>query len=73
MLVHLIPFIGVIPLLVFWSWMLSDMMSNNTIPSNSNAFLNWPPTSKSDWAVLFIFLNIFAAILYYFGEYKPRH
>lgn len=73
MLVHLIPLIGIIPLLVFWAWMLSDMMSNNTIASNSNSFLNWPPDSKFDWTVLFIFLNIFAAILYYFAEYRPRH
>ncbi len=73
MLIHLVPLIGIIPLLLFWAWMFSDMVSNNTILSNSNGSLNWPPASKFDWTVLFIFLNVFAAILYYFAEYKPRH
>ncbi len=51
-----------IPLLIFWMWMFSDMMRNDEIPTNL----------KFQWFLAFIFLNIFAAILYYFQTYSKK-
>ena len=59
-------------LIVFWFWMFRDMTNNAYIPDRSTQPWTWPPTNKYDWTLAFIFLSIFAAIYYYFVEYRPR-
>ncbi len=70
---RLIPTIIVLPLMVFWVWMFWDMTNNDDLPSNSTAPLTWPPSSKFNWTLAFIFLSVFAAFLYYFTEYRNRY
>ncbi len=59
-------------LFVFWLWMFLDMTNNTSIPSNS-AVLSWPPSSKFEWTLALIFLNVFGAVFYYFYEYRNRY
>ncbi len=59
----LIPLIAVIPLLLFWIWMFRDLNANDHL-------LNY---SRYTWTLLFIFMNVFGACLYYFMEYTDRH
>jgi hypothetical protein len=61
-LVPLIPTIGVLALLVFWAWMFWDMTNNDDLPSSS----------KNNWMLAFVFLNVFAAVYYYVYEYRNR-
>ncbi len=61
-----IQFIGVgfaLLLIGFWFWMFRDMARNDYLP----------PASKNFWFVAFVFLNVFAALWYYFVEYRPRN
>jgi len=51
-----------LPLLVFWAWMFREMINNDNLPNDT----------KSYWTLLFIFLNIFAAMFYYVNVYKDR-
>ena len=51
-----------LPLLVFWGWMFREMINNDNLPNGT----------KNYWTLLFIFLNIFAAMLYYVNVYKDR-
>jgi hypothetical protein len=60
--VQLLPLIIVLPFVVFWAWMFRDMVSNNDLPS----------IFKPYWMMAFIFLNIPAAIFYYYTVYKER-
>jgi len=69
----LISLIAVLPLLAFWLWMFQDMINNDYLPNNSAAPLMWPPSSKYNWMLAFIFLNIFAAAFYFVYEYRKRH
>ncbi len=69
----LISMILVLPLIVFWLWMFWDMANNDDLPSNSNAPLTWPPSTKFGWTVAFIFMNVVAAGFYYFYEYRNRY
>ncbi len=62
-----------LPLLVFYLWMFWDMTNNDNLPGNSTAPLRWPPSSKFEWTLAFIFLNVFAAVLYYVNEYRRRY
>ena len=57
---------------IFWLWMFSEMVKNDSLPGNSSPPLTWPPSSKSNWLLLFIFLNVFGAALYYVYEYRKR-
>jgi uncharacterized membrane protein (DUF4010 family) len=70
---RLIPMIIVLPLIVFWVWMFWDMTNNDDLPGNSTAPLTWPPSSKFNWTLAFIFLSVFAAFLYYFNESRNRY
>ena len=72
-MVQLIPLIIILPLLAFYLWMFRDMAENDNLPSNSSPPLTWPPTSKYGWTVAFIFLNVFAALMYYSLEYRKNH
>jgi hypothetical protein len=50
-------------LMVFWLSMFWDLAHNDYLPGSS----------KNNWAFLFVFLNVFSAVWYYFVEYRPRH
>ena len=69
---QLISLILVLPLIVFWLWMFRDMRNNGRLPDNSAAPLTWLPSSKYNWMLAFIFLNVFAAAFYYVFEYRKR-
>ena len=71
-MVQLIPVI-VLTLSVFWLWMFWDMTNNYSLPSNSTVPLRWPPSSKFEWTLALIFLNVFGAVFYYFYEYRNRY
>lgn len=58
----LVSLIALVPLLVFYVWMFRDMTNNDALSSDS----------KYTWTWAFIFLNVFAAVLY-FVEYKRRY
>jgi cbb3-type cytochrome oxidase subunit 3 len=68
----LISLILVLPLVGFWLWMFWHMTKNESLPDNSAVLLTWPPSSKYNWTLLFIFLNVFAAAFYYVYEYRKR-
>ncbi len=70
--VRLIPMILLLPLTGFWLWMFSDMSNNDDLPGNSPEPLTWPPSTKYGWTLAFIFMNVFAAVFYYFYEYRSR-
>ncbi len=70
--VQLISLLITLLLVVFWLWMFSEMMKNDSLPGNSSTPLTWPPSSKYNWLFLFIFLNVFGAALYYLYEYRKR-
>jgi hypothetical protein len=61
-LAALVLLIPALLLLTFWMWMFRDMVNNGRLPG----------TEKTYWAFAFAFLNIFAAIWYYFAEYRER-
>jgi hypothetical protein len=48
------------------------MTRNASLPENSTGPLTWPPSSKSNWTLAFIVLNVFAAAFYYVLEYRKR-
>ena len=58
----LIPLAIIVPLIAFWLWMFRDMTNNRYLLDNE----------KNTWTVLFIFLNVFAAVLYYVNVYRNR-
>ena len=60
--VQLLPLLLVIPLIAFWIWMFRDMLSNPNISD----------TARNTWIVAFIFLNVFAAVVYYVYEYRNK-
>ena len=70
--VQLISLLITLLLVVFWLWMFSEMMKNESLPGNSSPALTWPPSSKYSWTLAFIFLNVFGAALYYVWEYRKR-
>jgi hypothetical protein len=61
-LVDLLPLFLVLPLLVLWALMFRDMMNNDYLPNDA----------KVTWLMVFIFLNVLGAILYYFTVYRKR-
>lgn len=60
--VQLIPLILMVPLIAFWLWMFRDMLANEDVT----------PGERQNWTFAFIFLNVFAAAVYYGGVYKNR-
>jgi hypothetical protein len=58
----LAPLIVVVPLLVFWARMFSDMTNNSYLTNQA----------KYTWTLMFALLNVFAAIYYYVVEYRNR-
>lgn len=67
----LISLLFIIPLIAFWVWMLRDMLNNDRLPNllASGTLLG---DARTDWMVAFIFLNVFAAALYYSLVYRNR-
>ncbi|HLH25781.1 MAG TPA: hypothetical protein VK066_24955 [Chloroflexota bacterium] len=62
LLIAILILLAIVPLLVFWVSMFSDMTKNDYLTSES----------KSTWTLMFIVLNVFAGMLYYFTEYRGR-
>ena len=72
MLVHNAPTISlpqflaslaiILPLIAFWLWMFHDLLNNRYLLDNE----------RNTWTILFIFLNVFAALLYYVNVYRNR-
>jgi hypothetical protein len=60
---RLLPLFMILPLIVFWLWMAWDLGKNDNLPSSS----------KYNWLLAFIFLNVFAAVFYYVTEYRKRY
>ncbi len=60
--VQLLPLLLVIPLIAFWLWMFRDMLNNRNISD----------TARNNWIIAFIFLNAFAAVVYYVYEYRNK-
>src|SRR4051812_28789954 len=51
----LLTLLALAPLIAFWFWMFSDLMSNDYPLS----------TSKTNWMLAFLLLNVLAAAMYY--------
>ncbi len=62
-MLQLIPMLIGLPFIGFWFWMFWDMTKNDYLSSES----------KNNWFLAFIFLNLFAALWYYFVEYRNRN
>ncbi|HET9980506.1 MAG TPA: hypothetical protein VFQ32_08675 [Ktedonobacterales bacterium] len=60
--VQLLPLLLVIPLIAFWIWMFRDMLNNPNVSD----------TARNTWIIAFIFLNVFAAVVYYAYEYRNK-
>jgi hypothetical protein len=60
--VPIFTLIAIVPLMLFWISMFSDMSKNNTLSGNS----------RFTWILTFLVLNVFGALLYYFNEYRNR-
>jgi len=60
-----------IVLIVFWVWMFNDMLKNDRLP-NGGPLNRLTSDPKSDWTLAFIFLNVFAAAMYYSLIYRHR-
>ncbi len=56
--VQLLPLLLVIPLIAFWIWMFRDMLNNRDLSD----------TARNGWIIAIIFLNAFAAVVYYVYE-----
>ncbi len=71
---QLVPLL-ILPLLAFWLWMFWDMTGNNDLPR----WMYWDvtrydslPNRRLNWMLAFMFLNVFAAGIYYAVEYRNR-
>ncbi|NUR73697.1 MAG: hypothetical protein HOU81_23020 [Hamadaea sp.] len=57
-------FLLVAPLIVFWAWMLDDMLQNPLLTRNA----------RTAWLAAFLALNVFGAAGYYMILYRgPRN
>ncbi|MDI1462239.1 hypothetical protein QEZ54_14815 [Catellatospora sp. KI3] len=52
----------IVPVLAFWLWMFRDMLGNHRLFGQA----------RNLWLLGFVFLNVFAAGLYYVSEYRDR-
>ncbi|HEX7963195.1 MAG TPA: hypothetical protein VF466_01250 [Candidatus Saccharimonadales bacterium] len=69
---HLLLLLLPLPALAFYLWMFWDMANNPDIPADARGTLGWPPASRMHWAVLFVVLNIVAAVIYFTTVYKDE-
>jgi NADH:ubiquinone oxidoreductase subunit 2 (subunit N) len=58
----LMSLLVLLPLLVFWGKMFSDMSNNDDLPREAKLY----------WTVLFLFFNVFAAVYYYVTVYRNK-
>ncbi len=65
-LTPLVPFLFIIPLIIFWLMMFRDMLDSDSLPNLVTG------DAKTDWTLAFVFLNVFAAVLYYSVVYRNR-
>lgn len=61
-MIPLIAFIIVLPLAGFYLWMFYEFANNSSLD----------PRDRQMWLIAFIFLNIFAAIYYFFTIYQQQ-
>ena len=59
----ILPFLLVVPLILFWLWMAWDLGGNNHLTRDA----------KVCWQLAFLFMNVFAAVFYYAIEYRKWH
>ncbi len=62
-LVQEVTVVIIIFLIIFWGLMYRDMVRNDALPDNA----------KSSWTLVFLFLNVFGAMIYYVVEYRNRN
>ncbi len=62
-MIQFVAVLVVLPLLIFWFWMLKDLADNPYLPSGA----------KNTWFLAFVFLNVVAAFYYYMVEYRNRN
>lgn len=67
-----IPLAFVAVALVFWALMFRDLWANPELPVDVPSGLSWPPESKNAWTVVFVLLNVFGALFYYFAVYRDQ-
>ena len=74
----ILPAAIVLPLVAFYVWMLRDLAHNDDLTSNPWMLLGiarnygQPVNLKYNWTLAFIFLNVFAAAMYFAAEYRKR-
>ena len=75
-LLTVLPMIIVLALLVFWMWMFWDMTNNERLPR----WTYWDvgngdnlASRRLNWMTAFLFLNVFAAGIYYATVYKNKY
>lgn len=75
----IIPLAIILPLLAFYLWMFRHMLNNDKLMSSPWMFFGimTPDSSLSNfryqWTIAFVFMNVFAAALYYFSEYRNSY
>lgn len=52
--------------------MFRDLWANPEIPVGSPAGITWPPESRNAGTIVFVVLNVFGALFYYFEVYRNR-
>jgi hypothetical protein len=66
----IIAIIPIVPIL-FWLRMFSHMTKNDNLPQCFITFTNGR-NSRLDWTMAFLFLSVFAAMVYYVTVYRNR-
>jgi uncharacterized membrane protein YtjA (UPF0391 family) len=64
--------LAIIPLMVFYFWMLHDMLANDRLPEGAFGQFTWPPATRSDWTLVFVVLSVAGAALYFVTTYQRR-
>lgn len=67
LIIVLIPFL----LEIFWLWMFLDMTNNQDLPE-CFIRIGKVPNPKTDWAFAFVFMNIVAALFYWWEIYRKK-
>jgi hypothetical protein len=60
---RLIVLIIIVAIEIFWFQMFRDMVMSEFLSGQE----------KKQWTIMFILLNVFASILYFFNEYRRHH
>ena len=62
----IISLLFILPLIAFWLVMFDDMLKNDYLPALITR------DAKTDWTLVFIFMNVFAAVFYYSIVYRNK-